>query len=306
MKIKLTNRLITGFLIVVLVLLASCNQPETVNDPPPPIPSVSTVHPVRGNLQTTQQLNGQVVFLNKTTVTAPISGYIIEVHAAIGDRIKKDKVLFKIQTKESQALQNADASLPNQFGIIPVVASASGYINTLNVTDANVYVSEGSAMATIVKDTDLAIQVNAPYEVAGLLNYRKGVEIELPNGEILNASYFKSIPYVDPVSQTQQIFFKLNTHTILPENLNVLVTFFTQEKTESILLPKDAVLTNETQDKFWIMKVTSDSFAVRVPIQKGIESGGKVEILSPLLDPSDEIIVTGGYELPDSTKVRVK
>jgi multidrug efflux pump subunit AcrA (membrane-fusion protein) len=301
----MNKRLKAGFLFVVLALMASCNQPEIANDPLP-IPSVSTVHPVRGNIQTMQQLNGQVVYLNKTTITAPISGYITEVNTAVGDRVQKGRVLFKIQTKESQALQSADASLPNQFGIIPVYASASGFINTLNVTDANVFVSEGSAMATIVKDTDLTIQVNAPFEIAGLLNSRKNIEIELPNGEILDAGYYKTIPYVDPVSQTQQILLKPQKHHILPENLNVLVTFFIQEKTERILLPKDAVLTNETQDQFWIMKVTPDSVAVKVFIKKGIENDGQIEILSPPLGTSDEIVVTGGYELPDSTKVRVK
>lgn len=292
------------FLFVALVFLISCNQRETTNDTSPR-PSVSTIHPVRGNIQENKQLNGQVIYLNKTNITAPISGYITEVNTGVGNWVVKDELLFKIQTKESKALQNSDVSVPNQFGVIPVFASVSGFINTLNVTNANVFITEGNAMATIVKNTDLIIQVNAPFEYANFLDNRKVIEIELPNKEVFNAVFYKAIPLVDPISQTQQIYFKLKKQTTLPENLNVLVTFFINEKRESLLLPKDAVLTNETQDKFWIMKVSKDSLAIKVSIIKGIETDGKIEILNPLLNISDEIIVTGGYELPDSTKVKM-
>jgi len=291
-------------LFVVLVFLISCNQKETTNDTPP-LPSVSTIHPVRGNIQENKQLNGQVIYLNKTTITAPITGYITDVNTKVGNRVEKGELLFKIQTKESMALQNSDVSVPNQFGVVPVFASASGFINNLYITDAHVFITEGNAMATIVKNTDLLIQVNAPFEYSKLLNNRKDIEIELPDKEVLEAFFYKAIPIVDPVSQTQQILFKLKKQTSLPENLNVLVTFFIKEKNESILLPKEAIMTNETQDEFWIMKVTSDSLAIKVPIIKGIETDGKIEIVKPLLNIADEIIVTGGYELPDSTKVKM-
>ena len=119
------------FLFVVLVFLISCSQKETANDTSPR-PFVSTIHPVRENIQENKQLNGQVIYLNKTTITAPISGYITEVNTGIGNWVKKDEPLFKIQTKESKALQNSDVLVPNKFGVIPVFASVSGFINTLN------------------------------------------------------------------------------------------------------------------------------------------------------------------------------
>lgn len=293
-----------SFVFVVLVFMFSCSQKETAVEVPAR-PSVSTIQPIRENIQEKEQLNGQVLYLNKTTITAPISGYVKEVNTGTGNWVKKEELLFKIQTKESKALQNYDMSTPNQFGIIPVFSSVSGYINTLNVTEANVFVTEGNAMATIVNNTDLVIQVNAPFELVKLLSAKKNIEIELPNNERFEAVFYKAILLVDPVSQTQQILFKLKGNTTLPENLNVLVTFLTKENKESLLLPKEAVLTNETQDEFWIMKVTKDSLAIKVPVIKGIESDGKIEILKPILNVSDEIIVTGGYELPDSTKVKM-
>ncbi|MDD3624002.1 MAG: HlyD family efflux transporter periplasmic adaptor subunit [Proteiniphilum sp.] len=302
MEMKKTQKY--NFLFLVLIFIMSCTPKEKTNDKVPQ-PVVSTIHPVKGSIQKKIQMNGKIIFLNKTTVTAPVSGYITVVNTSIGDRVKKNELLFMIQTKESKALQNTNVEKPNQFGVIPVYANVSGFVNILNITDANVFITEGNAMAVIANNEDLAIQVDAPFEYVKLLRDKKRIEIELPNNEVFEADFYKAIPVVDPVSQTQQLLFKLKEKTTLPENLNVLISLIMSENKESLLLPKEAVLTNETQDNFWIMKVTKDSLAIKVPIVKGLESNGKIEILNPVLNISDEIIVTGGYELPDSTKVKI-
>jgi hypothetical protein len=284
----------------------SCkNKSATANNTQLPKPDVSIVTPIIGNIQENTQINGQVVFLNKTAITAPISGYIKNVNIKIGDWVKKGKLLFKMQTKESKALQSSNIETQNEFGIIPVYASASGYINTLSVSDSGVFITEGTAMATIVKNEDLVIQVNAPFQLNKLLINNKKIEVELPNQERKTAYYYKAMPVVDPVSQTQQIYFKLNKYSLLPENLNVIVKIPNKQKQHTIILPKNVVLTNETQDKFWILKVTNDSLAIKVPVKKGLENNTHVEILIPTLKITDKIVDKGGYGLPDSTKVKI-
>ena len=292
---------------IILILMISCNHKETAsNTEQLPLPIVSIVHPNLGNIQKKKQINGQVVYLNKTTITAPITGYVTTVNTAIGSEVRKGDLLFRIQTKESRALQNSSVSTDTEFGIIPVFASTSGFVNTLNIPKTGVFVSEGNTMASIVTDADLAIQANAPFVFSKELTNNNDIEIELANKEILIATFFRSIPVVDPISQTQQVLFKLKKHTLLPENLNVIVTFTTYRKENSTLLPKEAVLTNETQDKFWIMKVTKDSIAVKIPIQKGLETANNVEILNPVLKQTDVIIQKGAFGLPDSVKVIIK
>lgn len=301
------NKIITRSLMIILFFTVSCNNKGATpknNELPKPI--VSIVNPVLGNIQEKTQLNGQVVYLNKTDITAPISGYVTTVNSKLGDWVKKGKLLFKIQTKESQALQNSNVATPANFGVINVYASASGFINALTISDAGVFISEGNPMATIVKDQDLAIQANVPFQYNKLLNSIKNIEIELPNKEIKIATFYKIMPVVDPVSQTQQVFFKLSNYSVLPENLNVLIKFPGLDKGNITILPKDVVLTNETQDKFWLLKVTQDTLAIKIPIIKGIENDDYVEIVSPLLKLSDMIVKNGGYGLLDSTKVKIK
>jgi len=292
-------------LIILILFLLSCNQEKTTEEKVP-LPSVNTIHPQRGIIQEKEQLNGQVLYLNKTTITAPANGYVTTVNIEVGNKVKKGDLLFKIQTKESIALQKTKIANSDQFGIIPVFASISGFVNKLEISQGNFYISQGDAMATIVENSHQVIQVNAPYESAKLLLNNKNIEVELPDKKVLDAVFNKSMPVVDPISQTQQIFFKLKNNVALPENLNVIVRFLKEESQNSILLPKDAVFTNETQDKFWIMKVINNSLAIKVPIKKGMENNGKIEILSPPLNLDDEIIQSGGYALPDSTIVKMK
>ena len=70
-------------------------------------------------------------------------------------------------------------------------------------------------------------------------------------------------------------------------------------------MPKAAVLTDETQSEFWVMKLINDSTAVKTLVKKGIESGYRIEILSPLFSPQEKVLITGNYGLPDTAKVQI-
>lgn len=292
-------------LILVLCLGQSCKKKPSKIINNLPVPIVNVVHPTLEKIHDNVQINGQIVYLNKTNIKAPITGYVKHVNAKIGDWVNKGSILFKIQTKESKALQESKLKLDKNFGIVEVRATISGYINILNITDSGVFVNQGDLLATIVKNNDLAIQVNTPFQYYNLLKINKNVEVILPNKETILAKFYKAIPTIDPISQTQQVYFKLIKPIELPENLNVIINLQTKQKPAVITLPKTAVLTNETQNEFWIMEVSKDSLAIKTLIQKGLENNSKVEIVSPKLNLKSLIIDKGAYGLPDSTKVKI-
>lgn len=60
------------------------------------------------------------------------------------------------------------------------------------------------------------------------------------------------------------------------------------------------------QTEFWIMKMADSVTAVRVPVTRGLETSDEVEIISPGLSPSDLILLTGNYGLPDTVKVIIE
>ena len=73
----------------------------------------------------------------------------------------------------------------------------------------------------------------------------------------------------------------------------------------AITLPKAAILSNETETEFWIMKMINKNTAVKVPITKGIVTDDKIEVLSPSLSSKDQILLTGNYGVADTIKVKV-
>ena len=47
-------------------------------------------------------------------------------------------------------------------------------------------------------------------------------------------------------------------------------------------LPKAAVLSDETQTNFWVMKMTDSTTAIKIPVKTGIETSDRIEIFSPV------------------------
>jgi hypothetical protein len=113
------------------------------------------------------------------------------------------------------------------------------------------------------------------------------------------------MPTVDSVSQTQAVMLKINSSTPVPQNLIAKVRIVKNAKNNVSSLPKEAVLTNEAQTNYWVMKMIDSITAVKVPVIKGLEASGRVEIVRPQFSSSDNILLTGNYGLPDTAKVKI-
>ena len=75
---------------------------------------------------------------------------------------------------------------------------------------------------------------------------------------------------------------------------------------KAVTVPKQAILSDENQATFWVMKMINNTTAVRVNIKKGIEKGDRVQIIEPQLTESDRILLTGNYGLADTAKVSIQ
>ncbi len=133
----------------------------------------------------------------------------------------------------------------------------------------------------------------------------KNILLKLPDGTQLTGYVASLMPTVDPVSQTQGIVIKVNSNQQIPEGLIAKLLLVKKYKANAISLPKEAVLTDEVQGEYWVMKLIDSVTAVKVPVKKGLENGSNVEILSPVFSVNDKIILTGNYGLADTAKVTV-
>lgn len=252
-------------------------------------------------------LNATSSFLQKNYVKANAIGYIQKANAQIGHYVNKGDVLFTIKTKEAQSIGNSINVLDTTFkfsGVNKIRASAYGYITQL-LHQSGDYVQDGEPLATISDRASFVFIMQLPYEIRSAVKDNQQVQLTLPDGVKLNGQVASFMPAVDTLSQTQGVVIKVNSNLSIPENLVARVRLLKSASSHTLSLPKSAVLSNETQTEFWVMKLINPSTAVKVLIKKGIESGDRVEILSPTFTRTDKIVTSGNYGLTDTAKVKI-
>jgi len=291
-------------------LFFSCKQGEktTVEDLPGEVETPVTVTGISTEpLAEYIELNASSSFLQKNYIKANANGYLQSNFTQPGQYVNRGQVLFTIKTKEAQSIGNAVNQLDSSFrfsGTNAIKAGGKGFITQLN-HQAGDYVQDGEQLAVISDLNSFAFLLDLPYELRPYMQNKKTVELMLPDGEKLTGTVSGSLPSVDPASQTQSIFIKVNAGHPIPENLIAKVRITKSLKNNSVSLPKTSVLTDETQSECWIMKMIDSNTAVKVVVTKGIETTERIEILSPPLSAGDKILLTGNYGLADTAKVKI-
>lgn len=300
--------IIPGVFIALLVLQCSCKEnaqtteAETASESPKAL--VKTAQVVQGDIEETIRFSGNAVYLRKNSVVSPINGYLTKVTVQWGDKVRKGDPLFEIQTKENKAMEQAGLNENLPGGTIKVLAPANGIIEELNVLSAGAYITEGSPLCTVVEDKDIMVMLSVPFEYRSIVRLKNSCTLLLPDGTQMSGYIDNILPTMDQTTQTQNVLIRPSNAQQIPENLNLTVQFVKARHQKSLLISKQALLTNEVQSEFWVMKVVHDSLAIIIPVTKGIDNNGMVEVSSPGLLENDTVIIEGGYGLPDSTIVQ--
>jgi multidrug efflux pump subunit AcrA (membrane-fusion protein) len=293
------------------IIFIGCNQTDvsinedTTIEPRTPVTITSVSYEP---LEESVYLNATSTYLQKNFIKSNLNGYIEKANIKFGDFVNRGETLFLLKTKEATAIGNSVNNLNPDFkfsGVNVIKANASGYVTEIN-HQAGDYVQDGEQLAAISDSRSFVFVMNVPYEYKKYVSLGKQVQLTLPDGEHLMATVQSSLPMVDSISQTQAVSLKVNSPHSIPVNLVAKVKIVKMAKTSGAILDKKAVLSDETLNTYWVMKLINDSTAVKVPIQKGIETNDHVEILSPKFSVQDKILVSGNYGLPDTALVIVQ
>jgi multidrug efflux pump subunit AcrA (membrane-fusion protein) len=253
------------------------------------------------------ELNAVSAFLQKSYVKANANGYLQSADVYPGKYVASGQTLFTLKTKEAQSIGSTISQLDSTLhfsGVNTIRAGQHGYITQLDHQSGD-YVQDGEQLAVISDRNSFVFLLNLPYELRPAVLGKRTVALILPDGTRLTGAITASMPTVDSASQTQNIVIRVNTGTAIPENLIAKVKILRTARPSAQSLPKAALLTDETESNFWVMKLIDSTTAVKVPVRKGIETPDRVEVLSPVFAPGDKILVTGNYGLPDTAKVKV-
>lgn len=251
------------------------------------------------------ELNATSTFLQSSFIKSTANGYVETVNLKPGQFISKGQLAFILKTKEAKALGNLINSLDPSFkfsGVIKIYASESGFINQLNHQPGD-YVQDGEQLAVVSTAQSFGFLLNLPYELRQYLNSKRQLDLELPDKTHLHGYVSQIMPQLDSASQTLPVLIKVNS--TVPQNLVARVRIIKNLRENVPAVPKEAVLTDDAQTNFWVMKMIDSVTAVKTPIIKGMEDSTHVEIIRPVFTSADRILITGNYGLPDTAKVKI-
>jgi len=252
-------------------------------------------------------LNASSAFQQKNYVKSNTNGYITKVNTQIGHFVDKGETVFTVKTKEAQSIGNSVNILDTTFkfsGVNKIKAPMHGYVTQLNHQVGD-YVQDGEQLAVISDRSSFAFIMQLPYEMRATVKLNQGVQLTLPDGEKVDGKVTSFMPAVDTASQTQGVVIKINTDKQIPENLVAKARIIRTQIQNAASLPKAAVLSNDTQTDFWVMKLINPTTAVKVQVKTGLEVGDRIQIISPKFSKDDRIVVTGNYGLTDTAKVKI-
>ncbi|HSN10234.1 MAG TPA: efflux RND transporter periplasmic adaptor subunit [Hanamia sp.] len=298
------------FVLLVGLLVGSCNSSstDTSNDTPDVRTPVAVTTVSRMPLDQYIELNATSTFMQQNFVKSNLNGYIQTSNIKYGDYVQRGQTLFVLKTKEASAIGNAVNQLDSSFkfsGVNTIRSDASGYVMQVNHQQGD-YVQDGEQLAVISDSRSFMFVMNVPYEDNPYVSIGKQVQLILPGNEVLEGTISSSMPLVDSVSQTQSYSIRVNANHSIPQNLIAKVKILKRYVNDAQTLPKQSILSDETQTKYWVMKLINDSTAVQVPVTTGIEQGDTVQILSPQFSADTKILSAGNYGLPDTALVIVQ
>ena len=308
MSNKTCRKYIKAFLSIAAVIsLFSCGTRNVSSDSEVVAKTPVTVtSPVIKDLKETAEFPAVSSYIVKNTVRAATAGIVEQVSIAPGEQVQAGALLFTLKTREAAALQNAastDTTL-NFRGIIKIHSPGAGIISSI-LHQAGDLVQEGDELAVLSDIKSLVFIMEVPFEMKGIADRNKECILRLPDSSRVTGIILRRLSEMNVQDQTVSYIVQPVSDRYLPQNLVASAILVKGTEKNATVLPREAVLGNETQTQFWVMKVINDSTAVRIPVVKGIENRQEVEITSPVLLPDDRILRTGNYGLPDTAAITI-
>ncbi len=293
------------------LFLIACKNAAPKEDAPAadvqPKAQVTVAAVTIGDMNEQVPLSAVTAYVQRNMVTAPIPCFLMEVKIKLGQSVHKGEVLYVLESKERKALGDTfkdDPSLAN-LGKITIEAPISGIVTVLDRQQVGDYVTEGNPLCTITDNNSVVFQLNVPYEYTALTHIDSYYTILLPDKKQIIAKLTRPLTTVLPTTQTQQYWLKPDTQMFLPEGLITTVMLTLNHKSNTQMLPKECVLSDELLKDFWVMKMINDSTAVKIPVQLGMRNLQQVEITNPKFNEKDKILSDGNYGLADTAAVKI-
>jgi RND family efflux transporter MFP subunit len=168
---------------------------------------------------------------------------------------------------------------------------------------------DGSSGQPVVEIADIrTLELLGTVPASRLSEVQKGARFSFQtsavSGESFAAQVIDVLPAVDPATDNGTVRVRIdNAKHLLKLGMFLTIDLVLKQTSTSLVVPKQAVYPDEAGEPH-VYKVTGDE-AEFIPVQLGIQTKDQAQIVSGVED-GNVIILSGGYGLPEKTKVRTK
>jgi multidrug efflux pump subunit AcrA (membrane-fusion protein) len=261
--------------------------------------------PIIGNAESILSFKAVTRYMQSNDIRSQITGIVTQINCSVADDIHPNQALFIIQPQEAAALKKMKFNNQILTGLSDTVfAHLNGQISKLDVQVGD-FVQIGDILATCIRSNSIRIIAYIPIEQVPEIEKIKDCSVVLPDGSTVVGKILSKLPSAETKDQTQSYIIETRKLITFSENINLTVNFTGNQIHDALFVPESAVLGNEEQTSFWVMKLLNDSICVKVQVEKGIEKDSMIQILGSGLTSTDRVVFEGGYGLPDSAKIQV-
>jgi HlyD family secretion protein len=179
------------------------------------------------------------------------------------------------------------------------------------VTDRPLYVGDvataNQPLLTVMDLSRLIAKGHIPQSEAAQLKVGNPAQLKVPGmDDPIEGKVTLVSPALDPGSTTIEVWVEAKkANPNLRPGITVQVVMTTKTVKDAVVVPAAAVYKNPEGNGNYVLVAGTDDKAHVKPVQVGIRNGEDAQIASGI-NPGDPIITSGGYAVPDGTKIKIE
>ncbi len=252
----------------------------------------------------TRQAQEETVAGQRQTVAGQQAAAAAARAAALQDVVKRQDVLVA-----RQQLRNAEGALATaraQRALYTLRAPVTGQVTSVGATVGET-VDTGTKIAVLANLNRLQLVISLPTDSVARVHPGQALTFTVDSlpGRVFQSHISTIAQGVDTATGTVPALAVVsNPNQLLRDDTLARVQIVTERRTNTLIVPRGAVLADPDTGKPSVVTVGADSIAHVVPVKTGLSVGSSTEVLSGI-SAGDQVAVSSQYGLPDGTKVQV-
>jgi membrane fusion protein, multidrug efflux system len=238
--------------------------------------------------------SGDVETQSSIEVFPSIGGKIVEMNISLGSHVNQGDVIAKIDPSEPGSY----------YALSPVTAPISGSILS-SPLKINSKITTNSVITTIGDIDNLQITVKIPERYVSdlAIGQKADISLEAYPGINFSATVVRISPVLDSSSRTKEVILNFTQKdSRINAGMFAKIKLWTRDYSEKIIVPQDAIVTNNDDKYVFIVKANNTVEKRAVTTGKNID--GLIQIDSGVQE-NEVIVIAGMLQLYDGATVNI-